>query len=267
MAGPILTCSCGAKVRVPEGAAASFRCPRCKAAIAIPGQEPPAVAPQAWMPAAPDLGAAAITPPTPPVVAPPAPPVVSAPLHADRETICPICQTGILQGEDIHTCAGCDQIHHSECWREIGGCGTFGCKEAPATEKDAEDVQAPLTAWGDTKKCPACGEVIKSIAVRCRYCGTSFDSVDPMSAADLRRHAIASEELKSFKTGVAVLFGVTLIAGCLAPLMLIISLVYLLPRREKLAKCGPLFTILGWTTIGLSVAYSLLMLMFFLLGE
>lgn len=44
----------------------------------------------------------------------------------------------------------------------------------------------PPVAWGDTKKCPICAETIKSIAVRCRYCGTDFDTVDPLSAAEVK---------------------------------------------------------------------------------
>ena len=255
MAGSIVTCACGAKVRVPEGAAASFRCPRCKSAIALPGLEPARREP-----------ALTTTKTAMPVAAAAPPSVFSAPLRVDRETICPICQTGILLGEAVQTCIGCDQIHHSECWQEIGGCGTFGCSQAPAADKDEQDLQAPLTAWGDTKKCPACGETIKSIAVRCRYCGTSFDSVDPMSAADLRRQAITSDELDSFKKAVVALFCLSII-GCLAPLVVIVAAAYLLPRRDKLAKCGPLFTIMGWTTFALSCVYSVLILAFFLMGN
>src|SRR5262249_46392637 len=99
---------------------------------------------------------------------------------------CPICQTAIDEGAVVLTCPEGGQAHHRDCWAEGGGGATYGCKQAPALTK--EETPAPArSAWGDTKACPACGETIKSIAVKCRYCGTTFDTVDPLTAADLRR--------------------------------------------------------------------------------
>jgi hypothetical protein len=47
-------------------------------------------------------------------------------------------------------------------------------------------------------------------------------------------------------------------------LIAVVSAVYLIPKRAELAKCGPLYMIMGWTAFGLSCVYSLLMLLFFM---
>jgi len=227
----IVVCQCGAKVRLPEGKAnRSLRCPMCKAGLAISADS---------------------------VV------LNSVQLSAGQEAICPICQTGIEEDENCVTCPSCDQIHHQECWSEVGGCGSYGCEQASPIDKSTATVATPLTAWGDTKKCPACGEEIKSIALRCRYCQTEFSSVDPMSLVDLRQRVRVTDEVDNLKNWVIALFVVSLL-GCVAPLTLIVSMAYLLPRRAKLHRCGPLFVIMGWTSIGLSSFYSLLILIFLL---
>lgn len=234
MSSSIVTCDCGAKVRLPANPQnRAFRCPRCKTGIALTVDS---------------------------LV------LKSTPLVAGgQDVICPICQTDIDTAESVVTCPGCGQVHHRDCWSEIGGCGTYGCQQAPAIEKAESSAQAPLSAWGDTKACPACGEEIKSIALRCRYCQTDFSTVDPMSVGDLRRQARVSDEVESFRKSIVALFVVSLI-GCAAPLMAIISLVVILPKRELLRKCGPLYAVMGYTALVLSCLYSLLIVLFIASG-
>lgn len=226
----IITCQCGCKVSVPEDSVnRNFRCPVCKAGIALSHSDEL-------------LG-------TTPLAA------------ASAGVICPVCQSAIAAAEGVVTCPKCQQIHHHECWVEVGGCGTYGCEQAPKTEKKASEQ--PLSAWGDTKVCPVCKETIKAIAVKCRYCGADFDTVDPLTLRDVLRKDKRRESAKGLRNTVVALFVVSLI-GCLAPITAIVSLCVILPKRKELAKEGPIFMVLGYSAMGLSIVYSILMVLFFL---
>ncbi|QDV77622.1 RING finger protein [Botrimarina mediterranea] len=225
-----LNCDCGAAVSLPPDASArSLRCPSCRRVLALTAD-----------------GVA----------------IASTPITADRPVKCPICQSAMTAGEECVTCPDCDQLHHRDCWSEMGGCGSYGCAQAPALDK-GESAATPMTAWGDKKQCPACGEEIKAIALRCRYCHTEFDSVDPMSRDDLRRQSSKVNQRDGMKRIVVGLF-VTSLLACVAPLTAILSAAYVIPKRAEIAKCGPIYIILGWTSLGLSVFYSILMALFIL---
>lgn len=236
--GSIHTCSCGAKVRLPDRATGrTFRCPRCKVEIEV-------------IPAFNSLGALAE-----PAATPPPGPSTGA--------VCPICQTDIAAGEATTRCPRCEQVHHEECWQEVGGCSTYGCAEAPAETKEAP--QRPLSAWGDTKRCPACGEQIKAIALRCRYCNTDFDTVDPLTAGDLRRKVRKADASRGLQKTVVTFF-IMAVSGLLAPVALVGLLVAFLPRRQELARAGPFYLVLGYSGLGLSVLYLVLGVLFVAFG-
>lgn len=233
MTESVVDCECGARVRLRAGSRRQVRCPKCASDLALAQDGRP----------------------------------LSSFTVSDNESppLCPICQTAVAPNERCVSCPECEQIHHRECWWEMAGCGTYGCREAPAVEKPETAVDTPLAAWGDTKKCPACGEEIKSIALRCRFCKTDFDTVDPLTAKDLRRQAVRDEKTDSLQKSLVATFVVSLI-GCLAPLMLIISCVLVLPNRDRLMKSGPLYWVMGYASLGLSAIYTLLMILFFISG-
>jgi predicted RNA-binding Zn-ribbon protein involved in translation (DUF1610 family) len=230
----IVDCTCGAKVSLPaESAGRAIRCPQCNNGIAL-STENQALPSRIWN-------------------------------QNEGQSSCPICQSPIADGEAVVNCPQCEQVHHLECWAEIGGCGTYGCKQAPSLEK-APATSPPLSAWGDTKKCPVCGETIKSIAVKCRYCQTSFGTSDPLTMRDLHQRDQRKKSQHGLATSVYVLFGLTIVLFCLAPIMFAVNCAVFLPKRHELARLGPLYPILAYSAIGIAVIYSVLELLFWIFG-
>ncbi|MCA8993220.1 MAG: hypothetical protein KDA88_14620 [Planctomycetaceae bacterium] len=222
----IVTCDCGAAVRVPpERLGKQFACPQCQRGIALTVDG--VRLPVKTLPSGGEVG------------------------------LCQICQTKVTPGEEYVECLECQQVHHSECWAEVGGCGTYGCKQAPIIDKPNAPSAQPTSAWGDNKECPICRRTIKAVALRCRYCKTDFESADPMSRRELRARRRAKQEVNQLKTVTVVVFIFSLF-GCTSPFMLLAAAFYLYPKREEIARSGPLFAILIYLSLAISALFTLL---------
>ena len=47
----------------------------------------------------------------------------------------------------------------------------------------------------DMKKCPQCGEMVKAIAKKCRYCGHWFEEEDPSAQPVEEKEPIAAQPI------------------------------------------------------------------------
>jgi hypothetical protein len=114
------------------------------------------------------------------------------------ETKCLTCQGPFTFGEEVSLCTQCGGYHHSGCWDSSGGCthpaGVVAVGRAATVIEDATAIPPPMPVgpvppvYGappppppqpqalapDEQFCPRCGNIVKTNAVSCRFCNTSF---------------------------------------------------------------------------------------------
>src|SRR2546423_5602010 len=112
---------------------------------------------------------------------------------------CSICYTMIRDDAEAATaCPECHTDYHDSCWKEIGGCGTYGCKQAAVAHKPPVPVVVGQ-GWGDTKPCPSCNSQISSSLLVCS-CGARFPWADPMTPAEFNDWRGRQQSLSSARS-------------------------------------------------------------------
>lgn len=91
-----------------------------------------------------------------------------------KEKFCGTCGQHFKHNDLSIRCRLCMHNYHSDCWKKVGGCTTWGCEGRPAST-------AKETALS-YKRCPFCSENIIDFAVRCRYCHNDLVSLEPPQA-------------------------------------------------------------------------------------
>jgi hypothetical protein len=183
----------------------------------------------------------------------------------DNLCLCTICQ-GAIQAQELSVqCESCGCFFHAECWRANEGCGTYGCERAPRSRTLVVTENRYADAWGDTKPCPQCGELLDSPALKCKRCRAQFDTRVPMTPAEYLIQEKRKRAMRVMTAAAISLFSVGLF-GILAPLVLPLSGICLGWRwRLQRRATGPVEILLLGSFV-LSAAYTVLIVAIFVGG-
>jgi len=165
---------------------------------------------------------------------------------------CAICYTVVGANETGHQCPECKTDYHQSCWSEIGGCGTYGCKQAAVAQKPPPPVTAGQ-GWGDQKPCPSCNAQIGSSLLVCS-CGAKFPWADPMTNAEYRGWRDKQDSISSARSWLIWMFIFSLV-GITAPVVGPIAGVYAFFKRKLLAGTGGTYLAMGYGSAAMGVVY------------
>jgi len=178
---------------------------------------------------------------------------------------CAICLSPVGLGEEQAVCPECQAVYHGECWKENGGCAVYGCSQVPAVEI-RQAIEIPVSYWGqENKKCPSCGKEILAAAVRCRHCGTVFESARPQETAEFQHRTALTQRLPVVRRTILWLF-ILSVVPFFAPIGAVWGLFWYPANREEIrtlpAIYGAVSKISLTVAIGQTVALVLLTFLF-----
>lgn len=170
---------------------------------------------------------------------------------------CSICYTIISQDEPVTGCPECRQDYHKTCWDEIGGCGTYGCKQAAVAQKPPLPVLVGA-GWGDTKPCPSCGKDIPASRLVCG-CGARFPWADPMTIAEYADWATKQRALVGARRFLIFMFILSLV-GLTAPVVGPVAGLYAFLKRKQLTGSGGTYVAMGYGSAAMGACYTVLII-------
>jgi Prokaryotic RING finger family 1 len=171
---------------------------------------------------------------------------------------CSICYTVLAEGEAVTGCPDCHTDYHATCWNEIGGCGSYGCKQAAVAQKPPVPVLVGA-GWGDSKECPACARSIGSSLLVCA-CSARFPWADPMTPPEYLAHLEQQRSLKTSRTVLLWMFILSLV-GVTAPVVGPIAGFYAYRKRKQLLGTGGTYLAIGYGSAAIGGLYSLLLIL------
>jgi len=169
---------------------------------------------------------------------------------------CPICKSPFYHEEAITKCPDCNTAYHRECWEENGGCGIYGCSQVPITEK-LTSIEMPASFWGqEDKPCPVCNATIIASAIRCRYCGATFQSARPEDTNEYQEHKAIEQYLPALQKSIIILL-IFCIIPFTAPIAAIIGIIWYSSHRKKIKALPRLYSAISNIAIYLGIGQSI----------
>jgi hypothetical protein len=131
-----------------------------------------------------------------------------------------------------------------DCWQENGGCAVYGCAEVPKIE-GRSGVEVPVAYWGqEYKPCPVCSNQILAAAVRCRHCGSVFQSARPLDSAEFAQAAAREAKAPRLRKRIVTIFIFCLLPFT-APVGVLIMLFFWQSNRDDVQKLPSLYPALA----------------------
>jgi predicted RNA-binding Zn-ribbon protein involved in translation (DUF1610 family) len=185
----------------------------------------------------------------------------------NEATLCPICQTNLLQ-QDLKTtsCPECNTIYHTDCWEENNGCAVYGCPMVPDTEH-YQSIEIPVSYWGqENKACPKCGQEILAAAVRCRHCGETFSTAEPLTPQEFKQRRTRQERFPALRRTIIWLC-IFCFLPCSAPLAVIIGFVWYYANRQDIKAMPAIYSALCKVALGVALGQTALAILMFILSS